>query len=389
MSLLSGKKLLLLGFFLVLLIAVPVAFYFVSQQTTKISTEKATILSLSPTTQNTTVDSVVTFDINVDPSGKNQVSFLKLLLSYDATKLATTEAGLKVSPWATSEGTSVTPVVLSGPTYAEGTIEVTVSTGEDAQNAIKQLTKIATVDFRAIAPTEPGTPSSVIFGNQTQVLSAGALDEGESANVLLSTSIGSVNIEGITPTESPTPTFILVPTETLSASPTATISPTETEGLSSDNSTILTPTLIPEGLVCSSLTADPGLTGTAPFPVNLTAIATSSDSTINSVYFDFGDGTFKNVTESGGLGSYSISVLTNHTYQASGTFNAIVTVTDESGNTNSGNCTATIIVSDASGSAALTPVPSPLPPTGPTGIFAIGAIGIFLAIIGVILLFSL
>ena len=80
MSLLSGKKLLLLGFFLVLLIAVPVAFYFVSQQTTKISTEKATILSLSPTTQNTTVDSVVTFDINVDPSGKNQVSFLKLLL---------------------------------------------------------------------------------------------------------------------------------------------------------------------------------------------------------------------------------------------------------------------------------------------------------------------
>lgn len=389
MSLLSGKKLLLLGFFLVLLIAVPIAFYFISQQTTKISTEKATILSLSPTTQNTTVDSVVTFDINVDPSGKNQVSFLKLLLSFDATKLATTEAGLTVSPWTTSEGTSVTPVVISGPTYAEGTIEVTISTGESPENAIQTLTKIATVEFRAIAPTDPGTPSSVIFGNQTQVLSAGALDEGEAANVLLSTSIGSVNIEGITPTESPTPTFILVPpTETLSASPTATVSPTGTEELSSDDSTP-TPTLIPEGLVCSSLTADPGLTGTAPFPVNLTAIATSSDSTISSVYFDFGDGTFKNVTESGGLGSYSISVLTNHTYQASGTFNATVTVTDENGNTNSGNCTATIVVNDASGSADLTPVLSPLPPTGPTGIFAIGAIGIILTIIGVILLFSL
>lgn len=388
MSFLSGKKLLLLGFFIVLLIAVPVAFYFVSQQAPKISTEKATILSLSPTTQNTTVDSVATFDINVDPSGKNQVSFIKLLLSFDATKLATTEAGLKVSPWATNDGTSVTPVILSGPTYTEGTIEVTISAGEDQQNAIQTLTKIATVAFKAIAPTDPGTPSSIIFGNQTQVLSAGAL-EGASGNVLLSTSPGSVNIEGITPTESPTPTFILVPTETLSASPTATVSPTGTEELSSDVSTTPTPTIIPEGLVCSSLTADPGLTGTAPFPVNLTAIATSSDSTINSVYFDFGDGTFKNVTESGGLGSYSISVLTNHTYQTSGTFNATVTVTDENGNTNSGNCTATIIVSNASGSASLTPIPSPLPPTGPTGIFAIGAIGIILTIIGVVLLFSL
>jgi len=389
MSLVSGKKLFLLGFFIVLLIALPVAFYFVSQQQKiQVSTEKATVLSLSPTTQSTTVNSVVTFDVNVDPSGKNQVSFIKLLISYDATKLATTEASLTVVPWTAADGSPVTPVILSGPTYAEGAIEVTISAGQDNQQAIQNFTKIATLEFNAIAPTDAGTPSSVIFGNQTQVLSAGTA--GEENNVLLSTSAGSVNIESAIPSETPTPTFIeLIPTETPSASPTATITPTIAEELLSEAILTPTPTVIPEGLICSSLTADPGLTGEAPFSVNLTAIGNSSDYTISSVYFDFGDGQFKNVTETGGLGSNSISALTNHTYQTSGTFNASVTITDENGNTNTGNCTAVITVTGASGSASLTPVPSPLPPTGPTGMFIIGALGIIITIIGAVLLLTL
>src|SRR3972149_7948018 len=213
MSLVSGKKLLLLGFFILLLIALPVAFYFVSQQQKiQVSTEKATVLSLSPTTQSTTVNSVVTFDVNVDPSGKNQVSFIKLLISYDATKLATTEASLTVVPWIAADGSPVTPVILSGPTYGEGAIEVTISAGQDNQQAIQNFTKLATLEFNAIAPTDAGIPSSVIFGNQTQVLSAGTA--GEENNVLLSTSAGSVNIESAIPSETPTPTFVeLIPTE--------------------------------------------------------------------------------------------------------------------------------------------------------------------------------
>src|SRR3989344_4550532 len=126
MSFLSGKKLLLYGFVIVLLIAIPGAFYFVSQQKPKISTEKATVLSLSPTTQNTTVGSIVTFDVNLDPSSINQISFVKLILSYDTTKLATTEATLKVLPWVANDGSTFTPVILSGPIYGEGTIAVTI-----------------------------------------------------------------------------------------------------------------------------------------------------------------------------------------------------------------------------------------------------------------------
>ena len=154
-----------------------------------------------------------------------------------------------------------------------------------------------------------------------------------------------------------------------------------------------TPTTVSgaSGLSCSTLSLDPGATGIAPFSVNLTAAGTSTDSAIAQVNFDFGDGETQDVTDAGGIGTNSISVLTSHTYASSGTFNAKATITDEDGNTNIGGCTATVSVS---GESEATPTetiasPSPLPPTGPTGLITVGAIGVLLAFIGAILLLAL
>src|SRR5476649_2011011 len=94
MSIPSGKKILLVGFVIVLLIAIPITVYLVQQQSkTRSSAVAATILSLTPQSQSSSVGKDVSLDINLDPS-INLVSFVKILITYDATKLATDAAGL-------------------------------------------------------------------------------------------------------------------------------------------------------------------------------------------------------------------------------------------------------------------------------------------------------
>lgn len=390
MSFMSGKKFLLLGFLVVLLIAVPVTVYLIGQQQqTTSSTQKATIVSLSPSTKNITADSTVTFDVNVDPSNVNLVSFVKLYITYDPNKLATTSSSLKVSPWTTADGSTFTPTVLSGPIYKKGVMSITISGGSNPKNTISKPTKVATVALKALELTQPGAPTNVKFGNETEILSTSATT-GSSVNVLSSSTGANVNIAQaavtVTPTPTPTPTLIptstLTPTPTSTTSPTLTLTPTPTSSTSSQTSQV-------SGLICSSLTVDPSTVGTVPYTANLTVIGTSTDSTISKVSFDFGDGEVQEVTESGGIGTSSVSVLTTHIYSISGTFNATATLTDANGNTSFEDCTTTIVVSDTGATSTLTPIPSPLAPTGPTGVVAIGVIGILLTVIGAIILLAL
>ena len=378
MSFLSGKKLLLVGFIVVLLVAIPVTVYLVQQQQKiKSSAEAATTLSLLPLTQTAKIGETTTFEIWIDPASINQVQSVKVVLTYDSTKLATTDGSFTVLPWPAADGTTFTPSVLLGPDYTPGIITTLMTIGGSPQNVITTRTKIATVSFKTIAKTD-GVPTQIAFGDATQILSQGGTtgtDEG-GANVKSGASPGSVTI---------TDEEIITPTVTLSPSPTPTTGPT----------VVPTATGIPTttGLTCSALTIDGTLTGTVPFSVNITATGNSTGSAITNVSFDYGDGQTQEVTDSGGIGTDSISVLTTHTYETSGTFNASATLTDEDGNVSSGGCSAAITVTDASGQSptptTIAQSPSPLPPTGPTGLITVGVIGVIISFIGVVLLLAL
>ena len=469
MSFLSGKKLLLVGFIIVLLIAIPVTVYLVGlQQKTTTSAEAATTLSLLPTPLSKNVGDSISFDVYVDPANINQISYVKLVMAYDSTKLATTEGTFTVSQWPASDGSSFTPSILIGPEYTPGTITVAMSVGASPQNVLRTRTKVATLTFKAIAQTEEGVPTQVTFSNQTQLLSlggTGGTDEAGS-NLISNTSPGSVNIASTQASEPVCVAMTLdksasgkapytlnfkatgkdvggsvagikidfgdgqdaspadgdsgvegygTPLATASAShiydtagsytalatitddqgneasgcsKTITITEADTEATATPTPTPITET---KGLSCSSLSLDPGTKGTAPFSVNLTAAGTSTSSAITQVTFDFGDGETQDVTDAGGIGTNSVSVLTSHTYATSGTFTSKATITDEEGNTDTGSCVATVSVE---GDTQATPTetiasPSPLPPTGPTGLITVGAIGVLLAFIGGILLLAL
>lgn len=390
MSHLTGRRILLLGFIVVLLIAIPITVFLVKQQQqTQSSAVAATTLSFFPTTPSAGVGEIANLDIFVDPSSSNAVNFIKVVLTYDSTKVATVEAGLRVNSWTLSSGTTFTPVLEAGPTYAPNSVSFSINTGASPQNLIQSRTKIATVSFKAIAPTEEGIPTQIIFANQSQVLSAGDSVVNvlsSSAPALLTISLASATgTPTLTPTRTPTPTIAPATTGTL----TPTITPTPDTGGDlgelDSNLNLGDDT----GLLCSSLNVDPSTQGVAPFSVNFTATGSSSASAIIKVSFDFGDGASKDVTDSGGIGTDAISVLTSHTYQSAGTFTATATLTDEVGNETAEGCSADITVSSSSTPTPTLIMPSPLPPTGGNGFITIGAIGAMLFFIGAILLFAL
>lgn len=381
---LSARKLLLLGFVFVLLFAIPLTVYLVKQQqTTQSSAVAATTLSFFPQNPSVKKDQIADLDVFVDPANTNAVSFIKIVLSYDSTKLATVSGGVKINSWTVSDGTTFTPNLDQEVEYSPNTISFAINLGTSPQNLIQTKTKIATVSFKAIAETEQDVPTQIIFSNQTQVLSAGA----NVVNVLSSSAPANIIItsEALSPTATPTPTTALT-----TLTPTVTGVPTSTSSASASDSASL------NDLVCESLTVDPATTGTAPFSINLTAVGSGSSSAITKVTFDFGDTTGQDVTDAGGIGTDAVSVLVSHTYASSGTFTAKATLTDENGNVSSGSCTATINVEGAllTSTSTSTPTPtqaspSPLPPTGPNGLIAMGAIGAMLFFIGAILLLAL
>jgi len=375
----SMKKILLIGFIVVLLIAIPVTVFLVQQQQkTKSGAIAATTISILPASQAPIhVGDSVDLDVQVNPATAtttNLVSFVKFTIMYDNTKLATDGAGFVPN---TATGL---PTLLTGPTYGVGTISIGLSAGGDANKVIQTVTTLGTMTFKAIATTD-AAPTQITFGNDTQVLSLGSTDQFNenvlaSANPAVLTIIAGTNV---TPTETPTPT--------------------------------LTPTGIPTGPqtilpICTSLTADT-TSGAVPLNTNLTVTGSSSNSTISKITFNFGDGQSQDITESGGIGTNSVSVLQSHSYDTAGTFHATATLTDaENAVSNSTNCSITITAGGGStggggnvpvvAAPTATPTPaqviaqvSPLPPSGPADIIKIGSLGAVIMLIGAVLLFAL
>ena len=377
MSFFSGKKLLLVGFVIVLLVAIPLTVYLVQkQQQTKSSAAPSTNLTFSPAAPaSIKVGDTVKLDVSMDP-GTNQISFVKLIISYDATKLQAQSGDLVPNTDAFPGG------VLEGPTYESGKVSVTLSVGADPAKVIKTLTKVATITFKALAATD--TPTNVTFGSDTQTLSIASSDQA-SENVLLSKGQAAITIA-----------------QAAGPTPTPTVTTTPGPGTPSSNKTP----------VCTSLEIDRAATGVAPYAVTFTAKGTDSDGTISKVTFNFGDGKSENVTQSGGIGTASVSAQISHTYQNAGTFSASAVLTDNNNAVSTDTtCTKTITVTAGSASSSggassgtgtgigsslgtsATAAPTVAPPKTPPGpgnkFVGLGIAGGVLSAIGVLLFLAL
>ena len=367
---LNAKNILILGFVVSLLIAIPVTVYFLQkqQQTTSKATA-STSLCFTKMTDNICLDNTNkptykvkdTFNLDVlMKPGTNNVIATTLNIKYDPTKVATSSPGFRLSNAFSS--------VIEGPIYTDGNISVTMSVGIDVDKVIKADTKIATVFLEALSPT--GDAGTDIKFDQTTVTSTVSDPE---TNVLSTSTPAKIIItgSGVTPTPS-----VTTPTPT---------------------SSISTPNVPP---VCTSLNIDRAASGSAPLSVTFTTVGNDSDGTIQKATFNFGDGPVEDVTVGGGIGTNSVSVQKAHTYNNPGTYTAKAVLTDNSsGISASDNCTQVIAVEPGVPTptgiggpiiqptstplptptlAAVTPMPSP----GPGGIIiGIGAAGVILSII--------
>jgi hypothetical protein len=397
----SRKKLLLIGFIIILLIAIPITIFLVKQQQeTRSHASPATKIGFNPPSTNTSPiqknpGDTINLDVIVDP-GSNLVSFVKLEIAYDPTKLAT--GGATEQEKAFAEDSSAM-TLLEGPVYSEGKIDATLSVGVDPTKVIQETTKIATLTFHAIDGTG-GTPTEVSFTSSTQVLSAGPNDQANE-NVLSATDVSFVTIAG---EPSSTPSATVTPTETPGVNPgiTLTITPTPTIPPSSTGTISATPSPTAGAGVanvapsCTSLVADRSTVGNAPFSLTFTANGTDSDGSIGKVTFSYGDGQVDNVTTGGGIGTNTVNAATSHTYQNAGTYTASAVLTDNVGGVSSGTCSLTITVNAASGSSsggssATAPTEAAsMPSTGPGDtLLGIGGILGILTAIGAALFFVL
>jgi len=332
----SGKKLLLLGFIVVLMVVIPLTVYLVQQQQKlKVGAQQASSLSFTVTQGSQATISKPTdpasFDVMLDPS-TNQVSFVKLVINYDITKLK----AITFTPDTTNFPSTLQTADL-GTTTGKATI--TLSVGQSANNIItgSPPRKVATISFNALSTATAGT-TQISFDRDptsgTQVLSVGTGDQFNE-NVLANT----------------TPATI-----TIAQGAVGGTSATQTSTAS-----------------CTSLNADKGTTGTVPFPVTLTAIGSATGTnTISKVTFNWGDGPTQDFTTGGGIGTNSVNFPNPHTYNNAGTFVATVIFTDNSGVASVvGACTKTFTLTAAAASSSPTPTPTPTPAAG-TGTGATG-----------------
>lgn len=249
----SGKKILLLGFIFVLLVAIPLTVYILQKQqelrsravaATKLYFSQPSQTNELTTLQKTTGDTF-SLDIIVNPgTNQNQVSFVKLNIYYDSQKLDVVGDKLKTNE-------AAFPATLEGPTYSSGNASVTVSVGADPAKVITSTTKLATITLKALAPTNATTTSIAFTGSQ--VLSIASSDQ-PSENVLVGSGTPlSLTIGGAAATPTPTPTRTPVqptaapttpPAAGAPAAPTATPSATLTPTIA-----VATPTATPAAQV--------------------------------------------------------------------------------------------------------------------------------------------
>ncbi len=393
----SYKKIFLLGFIAVTLVVIPFSVYVAQQrQQTKSQAAKSTTLSFEPKSPTVKVNEILTLNIVLNPnagtttpSSPNQVSFVKLVVGFDQTKFETLTDGTE-SLTPSKDPLNKLTSILEDPVYTPTTASISLSVGADPANVLETNAKIAVLKLKAKAVTN--VPTEITLDG-SQVLSIASTD-GTSENVLSSVNRATVTIAGDSSTTIPSPTLTSAPSSTSSA--TANKSP-----------------------ACTALGLDRASSGTAPYSITFTATGNDTDGTISKVTFNFGDSPVQDITQTGGIGTNSVSVQTSHTYNNPGIYKASATLTDNNGtiSTVDNNCSQTITVatrtttvntsepgepnSPATSFIAEVPeTPTPastvffqqpsLPPTGPGAeILGIGIIGVIITAIGGLLLILL
>lgn len=213
----SYKKIFLLGFIIVILIAIPFSVY-VAQQRQQIKSKAAasTTLSFDPSSPTTTVNETLSLGVVLDPgigSTANQVSFVKLVINFDSSKFTTVSDSLAPNP--NSPNTLIS--VLEGPVYTSATASISLSVGADPTKAVTTKTKIAVLKLKALSETDSSNPTSITFDKTTQVLSIAASDQ-TSENVLSTTTPALITIN---PASSPAPNDVSAPATSTTPTPTS------------------------------------------------------------------------------------------------------------------------------------------------------------------------
>ena len=380
------RKFFLIGILATLLIAIPLTVYILTtgRTNTQSGAAPSTVLGFNIPQEPAMVGTPVNIPVTVDPSGgggssSNQVSFIKLVMTYDGTKLQATSNYFTPDPKFSA---------LEGPSNNCDsktnicTISVTLTTGPDPSTAVSGLSNVGTLNFNPLVPTDPNSPTQLVFGSSSQALSIASTDK-PAENVIAFNRLqpGLLTIVTAAAT-SPTPG-----SGGGSSGGGSTGGGSSGGGSSGGSSGGTTQS----ALTCSGLTADNTSSTSAPLTVLFTATGQDSGN-ITKVSYNYGDGTVQDVTSGGGIGTNSISVQASHIYKTNGTYTATAVLTDDSGNiTSPSSCSQTITIGSASTGSGSTPAPTTattttaptIPSTGPGQVFVgIGIAGILITAAG-------
>ena len=372
-----------------IMVAIPVTVFLVQQQlNTRSEATPSSTLAFLPNTKTVSAGENVSLDIVLAP-GTNSVSFIKLAIKFDPTKLSIDETGFSVN-------TGSKLIIQEGPVIGTDTITVSLITGSDPTRVITENTTIGTITFYAENPS--ALPTKITFDNTVLITSTAGGDTSDE-NVFLNGNEAAITILDVdgNPVTDPTTED---PDTSISPEPTSS----DTQEQIEDTSGIPT---------CSGPGINSPTTGVAPYTITFTASGTDIDGTIESATLDYGDGNTYSATESAGIGTGNVDINQEYTYESIGVFTANVIFTDDEGNKNdTTNCKISLTITDFEGNtgtaeetanvttttgqtttyATATPEPtvSPLPPTGPAEtIVGIGALGGILVIIGTLIFLAL
>jgi hypothetical protein len=187
------------------IIALPLILLLVrQQQTTETQAQASTALYFEPSSNSdtpitTNVGENVTMDLMIDP-GTNLISFAKVEINYDSKLLEPDPTNPVIV------NTQAFPVIVEGPIVSPGKIQVVVSVGSDQTKVIQAVTKVLTLNMKAVNASTGTT--NVSIGSTTQLLSIAPTDTS-TENVLQTTTPATLSITAPTtpiPTVTPEPT---------------------------------------------------------------------------------------------------------------------------------------------------------------------------------------
>ena len=248
----SRKKALVFGVLLLVFLAIPVTIYNALQvQENRTRAEKATVLSLMPSSQTAKANDQINLEININP-GINQVDYVKMVINYDPDIFDSSSTSFTLEPASNFQYTADN-------TSSNGQIIITLDVGSNPTDTVRSPQKIGTLSLAVQDKGLSAGETQVIFNEVlTEIRSIGSTDVYHE-NVLSSTDPATIIIEATaSPTLSPTPipSITSTPTPTLEPNVTPTISPTpvctqpdqvQNVNISCPNCGNPTPTQVPAG----------------------------------------------------------------------------------------------------------------------------------------------